>query len=63
MQLGAKIVELFEFIKDMQNVHQVIKNMIRAIRGFYKGLQNEERGPKQKKKFAVPTVSQAINNT
>ncbi|CAD7077029.1 unnamed protein product [Hermetia illucens] len=34
-QLGAKIMELSEFIKDKHNVHQAIKNMVRAIRVLY----------------------------
>lgn len=48
MPLGANIVELSKFIKDKHDVHEGIKNIIRAIRVFCYSLQEGERDPKQK---------------
>ncbi|CAD7085293.1 unnamed protein product [Hermetia illucens] len=62
-QLGAKIVELSEFIKDKHNVHQAIKNMVRAIRVLYNRSQMEEKNNKNTPNPAVPTVSQATQVT
>ncbi|CAD7081830.1 unnamed protein product [Hermetia illucens] len=62
-QLGAKIVELSEFIKDKHNVHQAIKNMVRAIRVLYNRSQMEKKNNKNTPNPAVPTVSQATQVT
>ncbi|CAD7081162.1 unnamed protein product [Hermetia illucens] len=62
-QLGAKIVELSEFIKDKHNVHQAIKNMVRAIRVLYNRSQMEEKNDKNTPNHPVPTVSQATQVT
>lgn len=42
MPLRVKMVELPEFVKDKQNLYQVNKNMVRAIKVFYNGRQEEE---------------------
>ncbi|CAD7091387.1 unnamed protein product [Hermetia illucens] len=63
IQLGAKIVELSEFIKDKHNVHQAIKNMVRAIRVLYNRSQMEEKNTKDTPNPAAPTVSQATQVT
>lgn len=62
-QLGAKTVELSELIEDKLNMHQSIKNMIRAITVRYNGSQEEERNSWEKPKPAVPTLLHATQLT
>lgn len=62
MQLGAKIVELPELIKNQHNVQEVIKNMARTIRALYNRSQEEERIRIEKPKPTAPTMSQVIQS-
>lgn len=50
-------------IKGKHNVHQAIKHIGRILGGLYNRLQDEERGPKQKLKPAIQTVSQTTQVT
>lgn len=43
MLLGAKMVELYEFIKTKRSVHQTIKNAVEAIRFLYNRSQKKEK--------------------
>lgn len=49
-QFVTKTVELFELMKDKRNVHQIIKNMLRASKFVYNNCKEEP-------KPAIPKVS------
>lgn len=60
MQLGAEIFDMSQFIKDMHNVLQAVKSIVRPIRFLYNWSAEEERNPEEKPKSVIPTESRQL---
>lgn len=49
-------IDLFQLIKNKHNMHQIIKNMVKAIIVLYNRSQEDKRNYKQKPKPAASSV-------